>query len=188
MSTPEMNWDKARIAVNIAYPNPKSVGSMLQQSISMPNSMSMSTRFPVEPYHSITEYNMGYIEKPPEFSFSIAVPATSPSASLFRALETARYPFNIECRDAVDPTANTQFKLFHETFVECRFESKDVTINVGDVPMVAFKGKALRYHYGYLSGGVLVDNPVEQINYGNYFGGGNESTNLLDVFSKWTTT
>jgi hypothetical protein len=187
MSTSQMmNWDKARIAVNIGYPNPVS-RVMMQQTVSMPNSMSINTSFPVEPYHSISEYNMGYIEKPPVFTFSIGVPSTSPSASLFRALETARYPFNLECRDATDTTTDTQFKLFRETLVECRFESKDITIAVGDIPMVAFKGKALRYHYGYLSGGVLVDNPVDQTAYENYFGGGNENPSLLAIFSKWIT-
>jgi hypothetical protein len=144
------------------------------------------TTFPAEPYHSITEYNMGYIEKPPEFKFSIGLPSMSPEVTLFRALQSGRIPFNISCYDATDQTETSQFKLLRETLIECRLESRELSVNVGEAPMALFAGIALRYMYNYIGAdGKPVASDVDSVIYTKFFGSGNESTTLSTLFAEW---
>ncbi len=180
-----LNFDKARIATEVAYQTP-GMSNMKVLPITLVNRVNIKTTFPAEPYHSITEYNMGYIEKPPEFRFSIGVPSMSPEVTLFRALQTGRIPFNMSCYDATDFSETSQFKLLRETLVECRIESRELTINVGEAPMSLFAGIALRYMYNYIGAdGHPVETPVDSLIYTNFFGSGNESTTLSALFAEW---
>lgn len=182
------NFDRARIGTEIYYKTPN-MGTGKTIPITLMNRMNIKTTFPVEPFHSITEYNMGYVEKPPEFRFSIGVPSMSNESKLLRALQSARMPFNIACKD-VGPdsnTVNSQFTLIKEVLVEARIESRELTVNVGEAPMVLCAGIALRYFYSFLSADkqTVIDVPTEALNYNYYFGGGNETVSIATLFAEW---
>ena len=156
------NWDKVKLAVNIYYPRPSSdvTAAITQATVlvgtpcPLVNRVSIKTSFKFEPYHGLTEWNQGVIEKPPEFTFTVAFPATSNIVRLMRALHAGGIPFNLEVKDTQvygkdglgDPVPK-EFALITEALMECRCTSKEVSITVGNIPMVVFQGMALRYTY-----------------------------------------
>lgn len=177
------NWDKARIATRIVYTNPSDNTEKIHTCV-MVNRVSFKATFNYEPYHGLSEWNQGVIEKPPEFTFTIAIPATSDTTRLLRALHVSGLPFNMDIRDAT--AGNSEFALITEVLVECRITSKEVNINVGELPMVVFNGMALRYTYSDpASGSSNIKNNALTQDAGELFGGGQILATANSPLEEW---
>jgi len=186
------NWDRARVATRVTSTDPVTGGD-IDKDITLVNRVTMNTKFNYEPIHGLNEWNQGVIEKPPEFTFQIALPALSPFVRMFRAFHVSGAPFNLELKEvtARKPTPNGNYEyeyaLLAEELKECRIETKEVTVLAGDVPMVVFNGMALRYTFN--DDTKLPDNPTGQgtVQYPNGadFGSGVPLDNKLALFKEW---
>jgi len=143
MSENVKNWQNARILTKVFYLDPNT-NAITEHSCTLVNRVTTSNTTPVEPYSSLTKYNNGFFEKPPQYNFTVALPVVSDTASLFRSLQSAGLPFTIEISD---PNSSGEFKLNVEVYDKCRLENKAMDITVGNLPMTVFTGKALRYAY-----------------------------------------
>lgn len=176
------DWDKARMGVNLYYPDPDDANTVHTHRLKLPNRVATKTVFNYRPYGGLTEWNQGVYELPPEFTITIAVPATSNSNRLLRALHVSGVPFNL---DIADINASDEFALITETFIECRITVKELPIVVGELPMITYQAMALRYSY--------VDNQTDGINVdgngGNtdsQFGSGKSVPSTIDLFAEWS--
>jgi hypothetical protein len=142
------NWDRARIANKIAYVDPNDNTVKFHQ-LKLVNRISIRELHDFVPYGGITEWNQGYIEKAPQYSFTLAIPATSVSVRLLRAIHSSGLSFNMEIFDATvsDDNRDQEFALIKEVLIECKLTGKEANIVVADLPMIAFNGLALRATY-----------------------------------------
>ena len=142
------NWEKARIAGFIEYYDLDGNLSELHR-IQVVNRISINVVQDLQPYDGLDQWNQGYIEKPPRYSFTIAVPVTSPTTRLLRSLLVTGIPFNLKVYDPQEynNVDKTEFQLLAEHLQQCRLTSKEVSIVVGDLPMVVFNGLALEYTF-----------------------------------------
>ena len=169
------NWEKARIAGFIEYYDLDGNLSQLHR-IKVPNRISTNVIQDLEPYDGLDQWNQGYIERPPRYSFTLAVPATSPTARLLRSLLVTGIPFNLKIYDPneFNDATKTEFQLLAETLQYCRLTSKEVSIVVGDMPMIVFNGLALEYSF----------NDGENASMGAFSIGSGRLPNI-DFFSEW---
>ncbi len=168
MSQNIKNWDKARIAARIELDNP--AGGVIAEVIQLPNRVSIKATFNYEPLHGLNEWNQGIIEKAPEFTFVIAVPAVSATSRLLRTLQVSGVPFKLFVNDQSD---SGEFELRQEVLSEARLTSKEMTVVVEDVPMIVYNGMALRYTY---TDDGTMDSSIE-------FGSGEPMS--TDIFQEW---
>ena len=147
-------WDKARILSSIALIE----GGVIKpfQPISVVNRITTDINTPYDRGHSINQYNSHVIEKPPEYSFVIAIAAISDEVELLRDVQSSGIYFQMELKDENDTTGeevpapgNREYKLCREYFNYCKLTRKRAEVTVGEVPMVIFDGIALEYSYDY---------------------------------------
>ena len=181
------NWDKARIATKIAYADPNTIpATVTEHELKLVNRISIKKIHDFVPYGGITEWNQGYIERPPQYSFTIAIPATSNTTRLLRVLHSAGISFNMEVRDKAAGTDNVdqEFALISETLIECKLIGTEINIVVADLPMVVYNGLALRSTYTDGDEKDSIDGNLGTVEASKMFGSGAPIPNTINLFNE----
>jgi hypothetical protein len=170
------NWEKARLGIRI------SIGSNTSTHvIELPSTITYRTVSKYEIIHDITAWNNGVFEKPPEYTFTLAVPTLSISAVILRDLQNAGVPFNMEIYDIND---TGEHKLISDILINCYIDTGEVNVRTGELVMAVFSGFALRYNY---RDGFATGNNSATVTTTAGFGSGELPTNLTvaTIFAKW---
>jgi len=177
-------WDKARILASISLIKGGVPG--IPVPISIVNRVVTDVNTPYEAGHSINQYNSHVIEKPPEYTFTIAISSISDEVELLRDIQSSGIYFQMELRDENDDSGNQEYKLCREYFRYCKLTRKRAEIVVGETPMVIYDGIALEYSYDFWKAGVIT--PLKDGNDNQYwFGHGDPIPSSVNLFANWET-
>lgn len=175
-------WEKARILSSIALI--ESGVATDEIPISVVNRVVTDINTPYDAGHSINQYNSHVIQRPPEYTFTIAIAAVSDEIELLRDIQSSGIFFKMILKD--ENETNREFTLCKEIFNYCKITRKRMEINVGQVPMIMFDGFALEYTYEYwdANGNATA---VEENGDTYWFGHGTPIPDTLNLFANWKT-
>ena len=139
------NWGLSRIGVAIKF----SSGDWIELEI--PNNVVINARNEQEIVDGLEQHNSGYVYKPQRFTFSLDINANTPSYRLLRETLLRRLQFEIRvAEDATDnPMVGGDYIREYEGLLEilsgCVFDDMSEPFRVGQLSVVTFNGKALRF-------------------------------------------
>ena len=147
------NWGLSRVAAQIK----------IQEDwidLELPNNIIINARNEQDIVDGLEQHNAGYIYKPQRFTFSLDIPANTPTYRLLREVLLRRLQFSLKISedtgvnnaDGGNPniagsggTYLREFEGLTETLSGCVFDDLSEPFRVGQLPAVTFNGKALRF-------------------------------------------
>lgn len=172
----------ANLSTNKDFIKGKVAVSVNDTAISMPNTMTVTTTQDFDRVHGFGngEYNRGMVRKPPTYSWSLTLPASSASARVFRGLLVSKQSFTLKYKDgqfntttpATNAATDSEFKLIQEMLIKCRVTGMDQSYEIADMPTITFNGIALNHDFYSVSATTVnvvtaTDESGTDVEYGN---------------------
>lgn len=141
------DWGLSRIGVQVR------VDPTTQDwyELEIPNMVTINATNDQDPLDGLENHNAGYIYKPQRFTFTVSVPVNSPSYRYLRKLLLNRFQFEMQVVEDISlhPQQNEnpqkEYQGIKEILGGCVIDDMNEPIRVGELPVVTFNGKALRF-------------------------------------------
>jgi hypothetical protein len=142
------NWGLSRVASQIKVDD--TVGWI---DLEIPNNLIINARNEQDIVDGLEQHNAGYIYKPQRFTFSMDVPVNTPTYRFLREVLLRRLQFALKVSEDIRGNPNIanvdgylrEYEGLTEELHGCVFDDLSEPFRVGQLPIVTFNGKALRF-------------------------------------------